>query len=161
VLLTHGRRCGPPREGEGWADLAGSETSGLHGNLLRGTREALHLAWQRGQVRTVHPRETTVLHGCRESDRCIGPRKPAHNGRPTGPAEEGEGRERAKGNVVQQSRGRTQSRVLPVTGARPRMAGIFGGLRVITRGRSPVRECRTPGSVRGAARKGRSYRDRL
>ena len=47
VLLTHGRRCCTPRHGEGWADLAGSETSGMHGNMLRGTREALHLAWQR------------------------------------------------------------------------------------------------------------------
>ena len=30
---------------------------------------------------------------------------------------------------------------------------------VMTRGRSPVRECRTPGSVRGAASNGRPYRD--
>ena len=40
----------------------------MHGNILRGTREALHLAWQYGQVRTVNPRGTTVMDGCRESD---------------------------------------------------------------------------------------------
>ena len=30
------------------------------------------------QVRTVHPRGTTVVHGCRESDRFRGPRKPSN-----------------------------------------------------------------------------------
>ena len=89
------------------------------------------------------------MDGCRESDRFGVPRKPSHKGRPQGPAEKVEGRERAKGNVVQHTRGRTQSRVLPVTGARRRTAGIFGCRRVTTRGRSPVRECRTPGSGRG------------
>jgi hypothetical protein len=75
------------------------------------------------QVRTGNPRDTPVMHGCRESDRFIVPRKPSNKGRPTGPAEKVEGRERAKGNVVQHTRGRTQSRVLPVTRARPRTAG--------------------------------------
>jgi hypothetical protein len=32
-------------------------------------------------------------------------------------------------------------------------------LRVITRGRSPVRECRTPGSVRGVPGNRHPYRD--
>ena len=77
-----------------------------------------------------------------------------------GPAEKVEGRELAKGNVVQHTRDRTQSRVLPVTGARRRTAGIFGCLRVTTRGRSPVREGRTPGSVRGGLGNRHPYRDR-
>src|SRR5262249_36016802 len=91
------------------------------------------------QVRTVNLRGTTVTHGCRESDSFIVPRKPANKGRPRGPAEQVEGRELAKGNVVQHTRVRTQSRVCPVTGARLRTAGICGCLRVTTRGRSPVR----------------------
>jgi hypothetical protein len=112
------------------------------------------------QVRTVNPRGTTVMHGCRESDRFIVPRKPSNKGCSQGPAEKVEGRELAKGNVVQHTRGRTQRRGLPVTGARLRTAGIFGCLRVTTRGRSPVRECRTPGSVRGVPGNRHPYRDR-
>ena len=50
------------------------------------------------------------MHGCRESDRFRVPRKPSNKGCPKEPAEEVEGRERAKGNVAQQSRGRTQRR---------------------------------------------------
>jgi hypothetical protein len=53
------------------------------------------------QVRTVHPRGTTVMDGCRESDRFRVPKKPSNKGRPTGPAEKVEGRERAKGNVAE------------------------------------------------------------
>ena len=48
------------------------------------------------------------MDGCRESDRFIVPRKPSNKGRPMGPAEKVEGRERAKGNVVAHHRGRTQ-----------------------------------------------------
>ena len=58
---------------------------------------------------------------------------------PKEPAEEVEGRELAKGNVAVHTRDRTQGRGIPVTGARPRTAGIFGCLRVTTRGGSPVR----------------------
>jgi hypothetical protein len=47
----------------------------------------------------------------------------------------------------------------PVTCAWPRTAGTSGCLRVMTRGRSPVRESRTPGSVRGASGHWRPYRD--
>jgi hypothetical protein len=53
------------------------------------------------QVRTVHPRGTTVMDGCRESDRFRVPKKPSNKGRPTGPAEKVEGWERAKGNVAE------------------------------------------------------------
>ena len=49
----------------------------------------------------MNPRGTTVVHGCRESDRFIVPRKPSNKGRPMGPAEKVEGRELAKGNVAE------------------------------------------------------------
>ena len=45
-----------------------------------------------------------------------------------------------------------------VTGARLGTAGVVC-LRVITRGRSPVRSCRTPGSVRGVLGNRHPYRD--
>jgi hypothetical protein len=112
----------------------------MHRNTWRGTRETLHLAW-RSMTRSARGtlRDTSVMDGCRESDRFIVPTKPSNKGCPMGLAEKVEGRERAKGNVVQHSRGRTQRRVSPVTGARLRMAGTFGCLCVMTRGRSPVR----------------------
>jgi hypothetical protein len=66
------------------------------------------------------------MHGCRESDRFRVPRKPSNKGCPKEPAEEVEGRERAKGNAAAHTRDRTQGRVIPVTRARPRTAGPFG-----------------------------------
>lgn len=45
ALLTRGRPHCKHRFGEVQADPAGSETPGMHGNILCGTREALHLAW--------------------------------------------------------------------------------------------------------------------
>jgi hypothetical protein len=45
ALLTRGRPHCRRRYGEVSTDLAGSETPGMHGNTLRGTRETLHLAW--------------------------------------------------------------------------------------------------------------------
>ena len=83
---------------------------------------------QYGQVRTVNPRGTTVMHGGRESDSFIVPRKPSNKGCSSGPAEKVEGRELAKGNAAEHTRDRTQRRVTPVTRARPRTAGIFGCL---------------------------------
>jgi hypothetical protein len=41
------------------------------------------------------------MDGCRESDSFIVPTKPSNKGRPMGPAEKVEGRELAKGNVVE------------------------------------------------------------
>jgi hypothetical protein len=49
----------------------------------------------------VNLRGTTVMHGCRESDSFIVPRKPSNKGCPQGPAEKVEGRELAKGNVAE------------------------------------------------------------
>ena len=60
----------------------------------------------------MNPRGTTVMDGCRESDRSIVPTKPSNKGRPMGPAEKGEGRELAKGNVAEQTSSRTQRRGL-------------------------------------------------
>jgi hypothetical protein len=87
----------------------------------------------------VNLRGTTVPHGCRESDSFIVPKKPSNKGGPKAPAEEVEGRKLAKGNVAEHTRDRTQGRGTPVTRARPRTAGPFGGLHVMPRGRSPVR----------------------
>jgi hypothetical protein len=47
----------------------------------------------------------------------------------------------------------------PVPCARLRTAGTFGCLRVITQGRSPVQECRAPGSVRGVLGNQHPYHD--
>jgi hypothetical protein len=153
ALRTRGRPYRRRRAGAGSTARAGAETSGRHGNRRCGTREARPLAWGgRARAARGHPRETPVRDGGREADRCSVPRKPSHQGRPRGPAAAGEGRERAKGTVVPSTRGRTQRRGGPVTGARRRTAGLCGCLRVTTRGRSPVRECRTPGSVGAATR---------
>jgi hypothetical protein len=88
----------------------------------------------------VNLRGTTVMHGWRESDSPIVSVKLPNNGRSALCLAEGvESRGLAKGNVVQHTRGRTQCRVLPVTGARLRTASTCGCLRSTTRGRSPVR----------------------
>jgi hypothetical protein len=76
-----------------------------------------------------------------------------------GRAEGVERRGLAKGNAAEQPRDRTQRRGIPVTHARPCTAGPSGGLRVMTRGRSPVRETRTLGSVRGVLGNRHPYRD--
>jgi hypothetical protein len=47
ALRTRGRPHGPSRYGEGGVALAGSKPPGRHGNIVCGTREALHLAWAR------------------------------------------------------------------------------------------------------------------
>ena len=44
ALLTRGRQHRGRRKGEAAADLAGSKTPGMHGNIVCGTREALRLA---------------------------------------------------------------------------------------------------------------------
>ncbi len=46
ALLTRGRLQWVRCHGKAYTHLAGSETSGMHGNTVRGTREALHLAWR-------------------------------------------------------------------------------------------------------------------
>ena len=57
VLLTCGGNTAYTAGGEGCADPAGSETPGVHGSLLRGSREALRLALgDRSGVRTENPK---------------------------------------------------------------------------------------------------------
>jgi hypothetical protein len=90
------------------------------------------------QARTVNPRGTTAMHGCRESDRFRVPRKPSRNGCSEGPAEKGEGRELATGNVVGKAgaghrAGASCHRRSPANGRSLRGPGRQ------TRGRSPVR----------------------
>ncbi len=50
------------------------------------------------------------MHGCRESDSSIVPRKPSNKGCSQGPAEKVKERELAKANGAEQTRGRTQCR---------------------------------------------------
>src|SRR5262249_40732136 len=145
---------------QGQPALAGSESSGRRANTGGGTREARPLAWEVVPGPPGAPgRETAVMAGGSASDRGIGPRPPAHNGGPTGPAEPGAGRARATGHGGQPPRGRTPRRGGRVPGARPRMAAPWGGRRVTPRGRSPVRECRTPGAGRGVLGNRPPYRD--
>ena len=55
-LLMHGRQLRVNCYGEVYTDPAGSETPCMHGNSLRGNREALCLALKdRVKVRTVNP----------------------------------------------------------------------------------------------------------
>jgi hypothetical protein len=80
ALLTRGRRYRQPRFGEGQADPAGSETSSMHRNTVCGTREALHLAWAGWPGPHGRPaRGTAVMHGGRESDSSILPRRQPNN----------------------------------------------------------------------------------
>ena len=79
-------------------------------------------------------------------------------GVPLGAAEQVEGRERAKGNVAEQTRSRTQRRGL-LSQALSRVRQAPSGACKETRGRSPVRERRTPGSVRGVPGNRHPYRD--
>ena len=82
------------------------------------------------QVRTVHLRGTTVVHGCRESDSFRVPRKPSNKSRPMRPAEQVEGRELAKGNVAEHTRSRTQRRGLLSQALSRVRAGTYGCLHV-------------------------------
>jgi len=64
-----------------------------------------------GQVRTGNPRDTTVMHRCRESDSPIVSAKLPNNGLGVPRLAEGvERRGLAKGNLIEHHRGRTQRR---------------------------------------------------
>jgi len=45
ALRTRGRQQRARRYGKAYPHLAGSQTPGMHGNIVCGTREALHLTW--------------------------------------------------------------------------------------------------------------------
>ena len=57
VLQLYRRQYLTARNGEGYKDLAGSETSCMHGSFLRGNREALYPALFRlHKARTENPK---------------------------------------------------------------------------------------------------------
>jgi RNA-directed DNA polymerase len=130
ALRTRGRPHRGYRFGEVSTDPAGSETSGMHGNTVSGTREVLHLAWQICQVRTVNLWGTTVMDGCRESDSFIVPRKPSNKGRPPGTGGEGGGKGAGQGERGGVNQEPDTAPGSPVTCAQPRTAGTFGCLHV-------------------------------
>ena len=106
-----------------------------------------------------------MMHGREKSDRCVVPRKPS-NKTERSAAEGVEGRRLLKGSARRQGTHRTQGRRCVVQTRRVTRQNCMGRpnperCHVITRERSPVRESRTPGSVRGAASNCRPYRDRL
>ena len=105
------------------------------------------------------------MHGREKSDRCVVPMKPANKAERSA-AEWVEGRHLVEGSIGPGTHA-------PDTGPGWRVA-TTGTISVrncmgcpnperrsgITRDRSPVRESRTPGSVRGARSNARPYRDR-
>ena len=99
-----------------------------------------------------------MMHELEKSDSFIVAVKPTNKqGQPS--AEPVERREGTKGNSGETRMRRTLSRgSVPQGLDRVRQATFFP-LPSITQGRSPVRELRTPGSVRGAPRKEHPYRD--
>jgi hypothetical protein len=96
-------------------------------------------------------RSTTAMHEPGKSDGFVVPAKLPNKAGGAPPGAEGvEGRSPAKGNFVAGRQHRTQCRnALPPTFDEVRQ--VTGHLRGMTCGKSPVRQFRTPGSVRGAA----------
>jgi hypothetical protein len=93
-----------------------------------------------------------------KSDPAIVAANPANKAEPSA-AEPAERRAGTKGNADQQHMGRTQSReTMTQVLARIRQT-VPSGLPSHTQGRSRMRESRTYGSVRGAGRNLRPYRD--
>jgi hypothetical protein len=80
--------------------------------------------------------------------------KPGRSG-----AESVEPRKRTEGNTGEQHMCRTQSRESVSQGLAWVRGAARGASTLITRGGSPVRELRTPGSVRGVPSNGHPYRD--
>jgi hypothetical protein len=80
-------------------------------------------------------------------------------GVPSGTGGEGGGKGAGQGERGSAEQGPDTAPGCPVTGARPRTAGSGRCWHVMSRGRSPVRECRTPGSVRGVPGNWHPYRD--
>ena len=112
ALLTRGRQQWGHRYGKAPPHPAGSKPPGMHGNIVCGTREALHLAWaiaprparrtQKGHGRDARGQGVGQLYSTEEASE-------QHPGR-TAMAEDVEGRELAKGKTDEQTRVRTQRR---------------------------------------------------
>ena len=163
TLMASGRPYRACRHGKARPAPARSENQGMWGSFSRGSREIPSLAQPRMRLgpRRESLGSTTPMHGPGKSDRSIVPKKAANKVGVRKPAAElMEERERAEGNPCGQISDRTQCRIR----LQQALAGIRGGgkyrLAVKTRGRSPVRQSRPLGSVRGPPGNRRSYRDR-
>jgi len=162
--MASGRPHRACRHGKARPAPARSENQGMWGSFSRGSREIPSLAQPRMRLgpRRESLGSTTPMHGPGKSDRSIVPKKSANKVGVRKPAAElMEERERAEGNPCGQISDRTQCRIR----LQQALAGIRGGgkyrLAVKTRGRSPVRQSRPLGSVRGPPGNRRSYRDRV
>jgi hypothetical protein len=99
-----------------------------------------------------------VMYEREKSDSAIVAMKPANNaGQPA--AEWVERRAEAEGNTVELRTRRTLSRASMSQGLDRVRHAALRALPSFTRGGSPVRESRTPGSVRGVPGNGHPYRD--
>jgi len=92
--------------------LAGSKTPSMHGNIVCGTRETLHLAWS---IAARPARRTQQGHGCEARGQGVGQLHSTKEASEQHPrriamAEDVEGRELAKGKAGEQTRVRTQCR---------------------------------------------------
>src|SRR5258706_8613944 len=100
-----------------------------------------------------------MKHGQEKSDLFIIALKATNNPGRLG-AELVEPRERTEGNMGEQHTYRTLRRIKRVPEARLCTRSCSWDSSLTTRGGSPVRESRPPGSVRGASSNGCPYRDR-
>ena len=100
-----------------------------------------------------------MKHGQEKSDLFIIALKPTNKPGRLG-AELVEPRERTEGNMGKQHTYRTLCRIKRVPEARLCTRSCSWDSSLTTRGGSPVRESRPPGSVRGASSNGCPYRDR-
>jgi len=100
-----------------------------------------------------------MKHGQEKSDLFIIALKPTNKPGRLG-AELVEQRERTEGNMGEQHTYRTLCRIKRVPEARLCTRSCSWDSSLTTRGGSPVRESRPPGSVRGASSNGCPYRDR-
>ena len=101
AVNLRGRQHRTTRYRESCADPARSETPRMRWNISRGNREALHSSVRSTRSRP-HPeagRRTRMMHGSRESDSIIVPKKPS-NIVALSRAEGVEGRVLAKGNPL-------------------------------------------------------------
>src|SRR5437016_8368391 len=101
-----------------------------------------------------------MKHGQEKSDLFIIALKPMNKPGRLG-AELVEPRERTEGNMGEQHTYRTLCRIKRVPEARLCTRSCSWDSSLTTRGGSPVRELRPPGSVRGASSNGCPYRDRF
>ena len=101
-----------------------------------------------------------MKHGQEKSDLFIIALKPTNKPGRLG-AELVEPRERTEGNMGEQHTYRTLCRIKRVPEARLCTRSCSWDSSLTTRGGSPVRESRPPGSVRGASSNGCPYRDRF